>query len=89
MNKTNRLFSCVSDHHAHEQINKLIKPDGGVVGIVDSAKALLKWMISGPTIASVITKVNIDVSNAKSHHENNEPFEQRLYKNVTDLVQEF
>ena len=46
-------------------------------------------MISGPTIASVITKVNIDVSNAKSHHENNEPFEQRLYKNVTDLVQEF
>ena len=49
-----------------------------VVGILDSVKALLKWMISGPIIASVITKVNLDIINAKSHHENNQTFEQRF-----------
>ena len=38
VDKTNRLFSCISDDHAHEQNNKLIKSDGGVVGILDSAK---------------------------------------------------
>ena len=75
MNKTTRLFSCISDDHTHEQNNKLIKSDGGVVAILDSAKALLKWMISGPFIASVITKVNLDITNAESHHENNQPFE--------------
>ena len=60
-----------------------------MVGILDSAKVLLKWLISGPVIASVITKVNLDNTNTKSHHENNQPFEQRFHKNVTDLVQEF
>ena len=77
-NKTHQLFSCISDDHAHEQNIKLIKSDGGVVGILDSTKALLKWMISGPIIASVITKVNLDITNAKSHHENNQPFESRF-----------
>ena len=74
VSKTNRLFSCISDDHAHEEINNLIKSDGGVFGILDSPKALLKWMISGPIIASVISKINLDITNAKSHHENNQPF---------------
>ena len=88
VSKTNRLFSCISDDHAHEENKKPLKSDGGVVGILDSAKALLKWMISGPVIASVITKINLEITNAKSRHENYQPFEQRFQKNVTDLVQE-
>ena len=60
----------------HEQNKKLIKSDRGVVGIQDSAKVLLKWMISGPVIASVIIKVNLNITNTKSHHENNQPFEE-------------
>ena len=88
-NKTNRLFSCIFDDQVHEQNNKLIKSGGGVVEILDSAKALLKWMISGLVIASAITKVNFDITNAKSHHENNQPFQQRFQKNVAGLVREF
>ena len=72
-----------------EQNSKLIKSEGGVVGILDRLKSLLKWVISGPIIASVITKVNLDITNAKSHHENNQPFERTFQKKVTDLVQEF
>ena len=60
-----------------------------MAGILDSPKVLLKWMISGLAIASVIIKVNLDITNAKSHHEKNEPFQQRFQKNVSDLVQEF
>ena len=89
VNKTNRLFSYISDDHAHEQNNKLIKSDGGVVGILDSVKALLKWMISGPIIASVITKVNLDIANTKSHHENNQIFEQRFQKTLLTWLKNF
>ena len=46
-------------------------------------------MVSGSVIASLTPKVNIDITNAESHHENNPPFEQRFQKNVSDLVQEF
>ena len=42
--ETNRLFSCISDYHAHEQNKKLIKSDGYVVGILNDTKALLKWI---------------------------------------------
>ena len=88
MNKTNRLLSCISEDYAHEQKNKLIKSDGGVVGTLDSAKMLPKWMISGAIIASMITKFNLGIINAESHHENKQPFEQSFQKNITDLVQE-
>ena len=89
VNKTNRSSSWISDDHVHEQNNKLIRSDEGVVGILHSAKALLKWIISGPVIDLVITKVSLDITSAKGHHENNQPFEQKFQKNVTDLLQEF
>ena len=89
VSKTNRSSSWISDDHVHEQNNKLIRSDEGVVGILHSAKALLKWIISGPVIDSVITKVSLDITSAKGHHENNQPFEQRFQKNVTDLLLEF
>ena len=41
---TNRLFSCISDYHAHEQNKKFIKSDAYVVGILNDTKALLKWI---------------------------------------------
>ena len=88
MNKTNRLLSCISEDYAHEQKNELIKSDGGVVGTLDSAKMLPKWMISGAIIASMITKFNLGITNGESHHENKQPFEQSFQKNITDLVQE-
>ena len=89
VSKTNRLFSWISNDYAHKQNNKLIKSDGGMVGILDHAKTLPKRMISRPVIDSVIAKVNVGITNAKNHHENNQQFEQRFQKNVTDLFQEF
>ena len=68
--------------------NKLIISDGGVVGTLNSAKVLPKWMISGSIIASMITKFNLGITNAENHYENNQPFEQSFQKNITDLVQE-
>ena len=89
VNKTNRLFPCITDDHAREHNNKLIKSDEDVVGILDSTKVLLKWLISGPFIASVITKVNLDIINAKCHQENYQQYEQNVQKNDTDLAEEF
>ena len=69
--------SIVFVQSIRENLLLYIKSDGVVVRILDSAKALLKWMILGPVIASVITKVNLDITNATIHHENNQPFEQK------------
>ena len=42
------------EDQAHEQNNKTIKIDGGAIGILDNATALIKWMIAGPEIARLL-----------------------------------
>ncbi len=60
----------------HEQSNKLIKEEGGVIGILQSPKASMQWKVAGPEIARMISKfgdviVEVDhAKNGKSHHEN-------------------
>ena len=38
---------------AHEQNNKVIKIDGGAIGIFDNPKALLRWAVAGPIFAQI------------------------------------
>ena len=42
-----RVFSNMGANQAHEQNNKVIKADGGAIGIFDDESALLEWAISG------------------------------------------
>jgi hypothetical protein len=52
--KTARPFSAISDDQLHEHNNKVIKAECGAIGILDSENALLKWMVAGPKISSLI-----------------------------------
>ena len=45
VNKTCRLFSSMGEDQAHEQHNKVIKDDGGAVGIFDNEQAVLMGYI--------------------------------------------
>ena len=89
MQKTSRQFSCKSNNPAHQQNNKLTKADGGGIGILDNAIALLRWMISGPIVVSLIN--NYETSNCfiLKHHENNDSLEQTFQSNVLSLVRQY
>lgn len=54
--KTSSVFSNIGIDQAHEQSNKILKTDEGVlvIGILDNPTALLKWAISGPVICEVL-----------------------------------
>ena len=54
MNKTNRTFSSLPIDQAHEQDNKIVKGDGGAIGLTESSTQLLRWMVSGPEISKTI-----------------------------------
>ena len=45
---------------AHEQNKKMLKADGGVIGIFDNPTALLKWAICRPVISEILKE--------KEHH---------------------
>ena len=52
--KTQRRFSAIPIDQAHEQNNKIIKGDGGAVGLTENPSALRRWMVAGPEVARVI-----------------------------------
>ncbi|KAK3097011.1 hypothetical protein FSP39_005574 [Pinctada imbricata] len=74
VNKTGRGFSSIALDHAHEQNNKLVKGDGGAIGLTENSTQLLRWMVCGPEVARVIQEFHtlLDGSKGeavKSHHE--------------------
>ena len=51
VHKTKRPFSSIAIDQAHVQNNKIVKGDGGAVGLLQNPKALLRWTVAGPEIS--------------------------------------
>ena len=77
--KTNCVFSNMGIDQAHEQNGKILKIDGGVIGILDNPTALLKWAIIGPVISEIL-KEEEDGNLPKLHHEDTASFEKDFRK---------
>ena len=61
--KIKEKFSCIADDNAHEQNNKLIRDDGGAIGILNSPKALMRWMVAEPEVARMLSEYNESAKN--------------------------
>ena len=77
--------------------NKLVKIDGGAVGILDYPRALLKGPVAGPAITSMLEDFEDalltcfsedELEDAHLHHEDNNLYEQRFRKDVSKLINE-
>ncbi len=57
----------------HEQLNALVKGDGGVIGITKNEAALQRWMVGGPDMARILREYEEKHSQNKTypdhHHE--------------------
>lgn len=49
-----RVFSPIALDQAHEQVNALVKGDGGAVGLTENSGALRRWMVAGPELSRMI-----------------------------------
>lgn len=54
--ETIQPFSAISMDQAHEQLNAMVKGDGGAVGLTEHPGALRRWMVSGPEIARMVSE---------------------------------
>ena len=89
--KTSRVFSNMGIDQAHEQNNKILKDDGGIIGILDNPTALLKWAICGPVICEML-KEGEETEKGHSpslHHEDNDTFEEKFQHDRDLLVASF
>lgn len=96
VHKTKRPFSAITIDQAHEQNNKVVKGDGGAVGLLQNPKALLRWMVAGPELARLIEEFEVNYldrgtgktarTNLK-HHEHTVSAQVKFAKEVCALVQ--
>ena len=86
VNKTGRNFSSMGEDQTHEQHNKVIKEDGGCVGLFANTHAILELAISSPFIIELLNNdtVNHDDLNA-NHHEDNDAYEKTFRSDCKSL----
>ena len=66
----------MGEDQAHEQHNKIIKGDGGGVGLFDNYHALLEWSLTVPYISQMLDSELHQ--NDQSHREGNDTFERKF-----------
>ena len=85
--KTNRAFSGLPTDQLHEQQIKILKGDGGIVGITESLDTLIEFMVLAPEYARLITEFEQGVPNTESkHHEQYPKFQSRYYDDIKALT---
>ncbi len=88
---TAKLFSTIALDQAHEQLNELVKGDGGAIGLTENPAALLRWMIAGPEIARMVHEFEEDITlkdeRNHSHHEQTLAHQRRFTSDVKSMVQ--
>ena len=88
MQKTSRKFSMMAHNQIHEQLNAIVKGDGGVIGVTENEAALRHWMIAGPETGRIISELSVKhSSNSKSsHHEQIPSTQSRFAANVRSVI---
>ncbi|KAK3735626.1 hypothetical protein QZH41_007395 [Actinostola sp. cb2023] len=77
--------------HAHEQVNAIVKGEGGAVGLTENPAALRRWMVAGPELARMVQEFegNITVAETHDHHEQKPCFQSAFAKDVRNMVSSF
>ena len=52
--KTTHKFSAIAHDQVHEQLNAMVKGNGGVIGVTENEAALTRWMVAGPETARLL-----------------------------------
>ena len=77
----------------HEQLNAMVKGDGGVIGITENDETLRRWMIAGPEMASLLCSYYDKHSTPKRtdnrHHEQVPSVQKRFATDVKNVCREF
>ena len=86
--KTSHKFSMMAHDQIHEQLNAIVKGDGGVIGVTENEAALRCWMIAGPETGRIISELSVKhSSNLKcSHHEQLPSIQSRFAANVRSVI---
>ena len=90
--KTLRNFLSIPIDQAHKQSNKLVKEDGGAIGLTENPAELTRLVICGPKIARIVNEFEEDMPSRRGskatylHHEQTKSLPHKFRQHVVYLV---
>ena len=66
--KSHRKFSLLAHDQVHEQLNALVKGDGGAIGITENESSLRRWMVGGAEEARLLSEFKNNHNKKNSNH---------------------
>ena len=79
-------FSSISIDQAHEQNNKHIKDQGGIIGLTTNESALNRWIEMIQQFKEASKPTSEDGANEMKHHEEGEAFQEQFKLDVERLL---
>jgi hypothetical protein len=88
VHKTTRVFSSIALDHAHEQVNAVVKGEGGAVGLTEHQAALRRWTVAGMEMSRMIQEFEGGTSSAeqRGHHEQKPGVQSAFPRDVVNTV---
>ena len=71
--KSRYVFSTMAIDQAHEQMDNLLKGDGGLIGITDNPSILIKKINAGPKFSRIVDDFENPPLAKGTHHHDQEP----------------
>ena len=95
VSRSKRRFSSMGLDQRHEQHNRDIKGDGGVLGLTEDQDKLQRWMVCGPEVARAVAEfesssvLQKEETTAFRHHEQTPAFQKRFSKHFNSITEEY
>ena len=87
--KTTKLFSSIGLDHCHEQVNAVVKGEGGAVRLTENPAALRRWIVAGPELSRMVQEFEGGNSSTEEnviHHEQKPAVQNAFSKDVLNTV---
>ena len=81
-------FSKIALDHAHEQVNAVVKGEGGALGLTEHQAALRRWTVAGMEMSRMIQEFEGGTSSAeqRGHHEQKPGVQSAFPRDVVNTV---
>ncbi|KAK3909702.1 Cis-prenyltransferase 4, chloroplastic [Frankliniella fusca] len=92
VHKSTRAMSGLGVDQAHEQNNRIVKEEGGAIGLTQNPTALRRWMVAGPEVTNLLQYFRDEADDGEdllSHHEQYRAFQLDFLSKCSNLKESF
>jgi hypothetical protein len=93
VHKSHHAFLGLAIDHTHDQLNAVVKGDGGIIGLTDNASAMARWIVCVSDVARLLEEFECSMDTvagfvhvSETHHEQQPSTQDAFVNDVRKLL---